>query len=160
MKRILFIFGLISFLSLAPSFAQQSQSGEEAGADSAEAFAIIPNLEAEETADLDISRIRVIFKTNVKACRIYLNGNFQGVSKLTLNNLIEGFYLLRVEKDGYKSQENFIYAERGKEKSFYIELEPNEETQKKLDAQASAASSQTNAELETQNEEAAFGDAQ
>ena len=140
-------------------FAQQSQNEEVAGADSADAFAIIPNLEPEESADIDISRVRVIFKTSTKNCRIYLNGNFQGISKLTLNNLVEGFYLLRTEKDGFKTQENFIYAERGKAKTFYVELEPTEETQEKLNSQTQVSSDSSQSVSQTDNEPA-IGDAQ
>ena len=140
MKRNIFIiFGLLSFLAYSPLLAQQVESNSsEAGSDSADAFAIIPNLEPEEVKDIEQNRSKVIFKTSVKNCRIYLNQNFQGISKLTLINLVDGFYLLRAEKDGYKYQENFVYIEHGKEKTFYIELEANEETQKKLEARANA----------------------
>ena len=44
---------------------------------------------------------------------------------------------MRVEKEGYISQENFVYIERGKEKSFFIELQPKE---KKQDEKTSAES--------------------
>lgn len=138
MKRTIFvIFGLIGFLSFSTVFAQQVTSSEEPGSESADAFAIIPNLEAEESKDIEESRTKVIFKANVKNCRIYLNQNFQGLTKLSLNNLMEGFYILRAVKEGYKYQENFVYIERGKEKTFYIELQPDEETQKKLESKSS-----------------------
>lgn len=146
MKRNIIIYGLIGFLSLSTAFAQQVTDSSEAGSDSQDAFAIIPNLEAEEVKDIEQSKSRVIFKTSVKNCRIYLNQDFQGYSKLTLKNLVEGFYLLRVEKEGYDYQENFVYVERGKEKSFYIELQPNEETQKKLEARASAPETEKSSE--------------
>ncbi len=135
-RKIFLIFSLFMIISLTPLFSQQDDNSGP-GSKSAEAFAIIPNLEPEESSDIDISRTKSIFKTNVKSCKIYLNGNFQGISNLTLTNLIEGFYLMRVEKEGYISQENFVYIERGKEKSFFIELQPKE---KKQDEKTSAES--------------------
>ena len=149
MKRTIFIlFGLITFLSFSQIFAQQVTSETEPGSDSAEAFAIIPNLEAEETKEIEQGRSKVIFKANVKNCKIYLNQEFQGLTKLSLNNLVEGFYILRATKDGYNYQENFVYVERGKEKTFYIELQPTEETQQKLEAKEAART-----EAKTENAE-------
>ena len=148
MKRIFFIFTIFSIISLSPIFAEDSSKSEsnssensenKAGADSAEAFAIIPELEAEETKDVPSGKSKAIFKTNVKSCMIYINGNNQGRSNLTLSNLIEGYYLLRVEKDGYKTQENFVYIENGKAKTFYVELQMDEETQKRMDARQERA---------------------
>lgn len=142
MKRnFFFVLGLISLLSINGVFAQEA---EDRFSDSAEAFAIIPNLDPEETKDYDIYRTKAIFKTNVKNCKVYLNNNFEGYSKLTLANLVEGFYLLRVEKEGYISLENFVYVERGKEKTFYVELEPGEELLKKqAEAQVQSGAEQT-----------------
>ena len=143
MKRIFFIINAFILISSSVVFAQSTDAAQEsqnkAGSDSIEAFAIIPELEAEETENFAVGRNRVIFKTNVKNCKIFLNGNFQGLSQLTLSNVIEGYYLLRVEKDGYEYQENFVYVEREKAKTFYIELQPSEETQKRENARAERA---------------------
>ena len=81
---------------------------------------------------------------------MYLNNNLQGRTQLSLSNLVDGYYLLRVEKDGYDTQENFIYVEHGKSKTFYTELQPNEETKKKEEARVnrsaqSSASASANA---------------
>ena len=156
MKRSIFIlFGLITFLSFSQISAQQVEDSSQPGSDSADAFAIIPNLEPEEVKDIEVSRTKVIFKTNIKNCRIYLNQNFQGYSKLSLSNLVEGFYLLRAEKEGYDYQEKFVYVERGKEKTFYVELQPNEETQKKLEARANAQTEEkSSSQSKEQNVEA------
>ena len=144
MKRILFVLGLLAFVPALSVFSQEaedSRSAQEnqAGSESGDAFAIIPELEAEESSDIASGRTRAVFKTNVRSAAIYLNGNLQGRSQLTLNNLIEGYYLLRVEKDGYNFKENFIYVENAKSKSFYIELEPNEDTKKREQARAGAS---------------------
>ena len=136
-KTKLFIFGLITLISVSSVFAQQSNLGpeqEEVGSNSSEAFEIIPLLEPEESEDIESSKTKVTFKTNVNRCSVYLNGFLQGKSKLNLNNLVEGFYLLHVSNKGYLPKENFIYVERGKAKTYYIELEPNEETLKKQQA--------------------------
>lgn len=147
MKRtIFFILGLI-FVSVSPLLAQEneaapakqdSQTSNEAGSQSAEAFAIIPELKAEEESNIERNRTKATFKTNVKNCSLYLNGNFQGRSPITLTNLIEGYYLLRVENPGYIPKENFLYIEGGKARTFYIELEMTEETKQKLEARQAA----------------------
>lgn len=141
MKRTIFIIlGLIYSLAVFPLFAQENNESK-AGSNSADAFAIIPELECEEIKDIEPSRTKVTFKANVKNCEIQLNGNKQGKSNLTLINLVEGYYLLRAEKEGYLPKENFVYIEHGKDKTFYIELEPKEETKNKEDS-----TSQSNSE--------------
>ena len=147
MKRtIYFILGLI-FVSVSPLLAQEneaapaateSQTSQEAGSQSAEAFAIIPELKAEEESNIERNRTKAVFKTNIKNCNLYLNGNFQGRTPITLTNLAEGFYLLRVDNPGYISKENFLYVEGGKARTFYIELEMTEETKQKNEARAAA----------------------
>ncbi|MCR4821982.1 MAG: PEGA domain-containing protein [Treponema sp.] len=137
-------------MSLPALFAQESTQPsqaekDEAGSNSAEAFAIIPNLEPEEISDTDPSKSKIIFKSSVKNCSVYLNGNLQGRTSLTLTNLVDGFYLLRLEKSGYLPQENFIYAEHGKNKTFYIEMQPTEETKKKMEARANKEVAKENA---------------
>jgi len=159
MKRILFIVGLISIISLSPFFAQDAESqpkneqnDEKAGSDSADAFAIIPELEAEEVSDLSFGRTKAVFKTSVKSSAIYLNGNLQGRTPLTVSSLVEGYYLLRAEKEGYKPVENFVYIENSKAKTFYVELEMDEETQKRMDARAERAAQREAEKAQTANE--------
>ncbi|WP_407426015.1 PEGA domain-containing protein [Treponema sp.] len=93
------------------------------------AFDFIPMLESESSSPIEDRSTKVTFNTNVKKCRILLNGNYQGLSKLTLTNLIDGIYLLRVEKEGYEYQENFISVENGKAQVFYIELKELQKTE-------------------------------
>lgn|GEM_PF-1665680 len=146
MKRTISIILGLSFISFSPLFSQEAKaeaseqavSTDEAGSQSAEAFAIIPELKSEEETSIERNRTKATFKTNVKNCDIFLNGNNQGRSKLTLSNLIEGYYLLRVEKEGYIPTENFVYIEGGKAKTFYVELEMTEETKKKTEARQAA----------------------
>lgn len=152
MKRI--IFSLFLLMTIQFGFAQEAATpSQNASADtsssdsssenpSAEAFAIIPELECEESTDLDGLRTRVTFNANVPNCLVYLNGNLQGRTKLSLINLVDGIYLLRIAKDGYEIRENFITVDSGKAKTYYVELQPTEETQKKLDSQAQKQSAQ------------------
>ncbi|WP_294429593.1 PEGA domain-containing protein [uncultured Treponema sp.] len=138
-----FILGLISIASFSPAFAQNTKDygleQEAPGSESSEAFEYIPLLEPEEIADIDSSRTKATIKTNVKKSTIYLNGNLQGKTPLNIQNLVEGFYLLHVECKGYLPKENFIYIQRGKARTFYIELEPTEETLKKQAEKEAAA---------------------
>ena len=147
MKRFVYIICFVSSLFLGSAvFGQAAETSESssntASSDSSEAFSYIPELEAEEVTDLDLSKTKVIFKTNVKGCKIFLNGNLQGVSQLTLLNLVEGIYHLYVSKNDYSYKEYFIYVEHGKSKTFYIELEPMEKKAvSRNSVQASASSS-------------------
>lgn len=156
MKKILSVILTFSLISISSLFSQESRASSqdegEAGSDSAEAFAIISELKPEEEKNIQQDRTKVTFNANVKSCSIFLNGNMQGRTRLSLSSLIEGYYLLRVEKQGYITKENFVYIERGKEKSYYIELEPSEETQKREEARANRAAAR---EAEKQAKETA-----
>lgn len=147
MRRFFLIFSFMTLLLSQRLFSQQ----DGGGSDSAEAFSFIPELEPAEVKDIEAERLRVILNTDAKNCRIYLNGNFQGLSKLTVSNIADGYYLLRVEKTGYVTQERFVLFERGKEKSFYVELSPKEGTAAARDSEDSESGQDTDTD--------AFGDA-
>jgi len=46
---------------------------------------------------------RSTIKTNVSDAYVYLNGNFQGKTPITILNLAEGRYQLRIEKEELSS---------------------------------------------------------
>ena len=133
MKHIIFVIFSLFLLNTGVSlFAEESENASDKNA-SSEAFAIIPELECEESTDIEPRRTKVTFNANVKDCLIYLNGNLQGRTKLTITNLVDGIYLLRVEKQGYEYKENFITVDNGKAKTFFVELvksEQNAESEK------------------------------
>ena len=142
------IFSILTLLFISSAFAQQTEESQartdaqSESSPSSEAFSYIPELECEESTDIDERRTKVTFTANVKNALIYLNGNLHGRTKLTLSNLTDGIYLLRVTKEDYLTQEYFITADHGKAKTYYVELQQTEETQKKLDSQAQKQSAQ------------------
>ncbi|MBQ4378644.1 MAG: PEGA domain-containing protein [Treponema sp.] len=147
MKKILFVLGLFTAVSFSPLFSQTAENStvtttndDKPGSASGEAFAIIPELQAEETNSLVQGRTKAVFKTNVKNVSVYLNGNLQGRTNLTISSLVEGYYLLRLEKEGYQPQEYFVYIENSKEKIFYIEFQTDEEPQVTTESDSSSTS--------------------
>lgn len=65
----------------------------------------------------------LMVKTNVQGASVYLNGNYQGTTPLTIKNLTEGRYRLRVEKTHYETRELYVRVRRGQERVYYIDLD-------------------------------------
>jgi hypothetical protein len=61
-------------------------------------------------------------KTNVSGASVYLNGNYRGTTPLTIKNLTEGKYRLRLQKTHYETRELSIQVRRGQERVYYIDL--------------------------------------
>lgn len=64
----------------------------------------------------------VIISSNVTGASVYLNGNYQGNTPLTIKNLADGNYKLRIEKTHYETRQLTIRVRRGHEREYYIEL--------------------------------------
>lgn len=84
----------------------------------------IEELKEEERATLLGNRTEITIKCNTLHADVFINGVYQGKTKLTLRNMQEGLYKLRLEKRGYKSCEYLINVETELSKSFYVELYP------------------------------------
>ncbi len=87
-----------------------------------------PLLKSERKSAIDRESTKITIKTNVPNSEIFINGNFEGYSTLTLTNLPAGKYNLRVEKKGYRPKRCRIKVINGEERVFYIELEQYEGT--------------------------------
>ncbi len=87
-----------------------------------------PLLKSERKGAIDRDATKITIKTNVPNSEIFINGNFEGYSTLTITNLPEGKYNLRVEKKGYRPKRYRIKVINGEERVFYIELEQYEGT--------------------------------
>ncbi len=87
-----------------------------------------PLLKSERKGAIASEATKITIKTNVPNSEIFINGNFEGYSTLTLTNLPEGKYNLKVEKKGYRSKRYRIKVAKGEERVFYIELEQYEGT--------------------------------
>ncbi len=83
----------------------------------------LPVLIREESKEIDSLLSEIHLRSNVSSVRVFLNGEYQGNTALTLKNLSEGRYHLTLMKKGYESRDFFIDTQRGRSDSFYIPLE-------------------------------------
>jgi hypothetical protein len=109
MKRFYREIFLYSILSLLFAFFCFGQSG-------------IPFLKPETIQDIDKNQTAIIIRANVEKASVYLNGEFQGVTPLTIRNLMTGLYNLKVLKTGYFPQTYIIEIKRSQAENYYIEL--------------------------------------
>ena len=65
----------------------------------------------------------ITIKTNVSGASVYLNGNYQGSTPLTVKNLADGRYKLTVSKTHYETRTVYVYIRGGHERIYYIDLE-------------------------------------
>ena len=86
----------------------------------------IQNLEAEQISALENRQTEILIKSNVQKASVYLNNQFQGKTSLGILNLVEGIYILRVEKKGWQPQVFKIQVEAGTSREFYVELKKEE----------------------------------
>ena len=70
-----------------------------------------PLLKSERKSAIASEATKITIKTNVPNSEIFINGNFEGYSTLTLTNLPEGKYNLKVEKKGYRPKRYRIKKE-------------------------------------------------
>ena len=133
---------LASVLLLASlSFAEEDTESEKSGI-SVEQKSVAPKygildelhtgpdelLKSDRKGAIDREKTKITIKTNVANAEIFLNGNFEGYSTLTISSLPAGRYNLRVEKTGYKTKRYRINVVSGEERVFYVELEKYEGT--------------------------------
>jgi len=64
----------------------------------------------------------VTIKTNVSDAYVYLNGNFQGKTPITILNLAEGRYQLRIEKKNFLPYETIIVVSKGRNRVYQIDM--------------------------------------
>ncbi len=76
--------------------------------------------DSEEFIQQDITVITL--KTDVPKARIYLNGEYKGISPLCIKSLVPGFYRLTIKKDNYEDTDTMIQAETNKNKTFEFNL--------------------------------------
>jgi len=101
----------LALLALSSCLTSQTQSKETT------------ELDAEESIALDEERTQITVKTDIPKSSVFLNDIFQGVTNITLNDLREGTYVLRVEKSGFKTEQHTILIEKGEAKTFFLALE-------------------------------------
>ncbi len=82
----------------------------------------IEELSSDRRIQIDENNTKITIKCNVPDAEVFINGQFEGNTTLTLNGLPEGRYNLRIEKRGYEPRRYRIQVRRGQEETFYIEL--------------------------------------
>lgn len=103
--------------------AEQNSSSWQGNFSSSQTEIFSEHLDYERKNLLPEEKTKIIIKSNVPNAEVFLNGNFEGNTNLTLNNLTPGRYRLRVEKSGYRPKYYRIDIAKGEERTFYIELE-------------------------------------
>lgn len=104
--RLIFLLSAMMLCSAASVFSQEEMMSEK-------------------TVDIAEDRTSITIRCNVYGASVFLNGEYQGVTTLTISNLQPGRYTLRIEKEGYEPQEHFIRVRSAQSQTWYIELEKN-----------------------------------
>lgn len=68
----------------------------------------------------------LLIQSNVSNARVYVDGELKGITPLS-RRLRVGTYTVKVEKDGYVSQERLVYLGKNKNERFDLSLEPKPE---------------------------------
>lgn len=110
-SMLLLFFGCIPLFPAGPDALNKSALETEEGI-------LIP----EETKSYDGLKSQLIIKSNLKASDVFLNGEFQGRTKLILNGLQPGRYNLRLRKNGFPEKEFSIEQKSGESHTYYIEI--------------------------------------
>ena len=83
-------------------------------------------LQPEKTTDILQKETEFIIRTDKKNARIYINGNFMGLSPLTITELIPGEYRLSIQKES-RTKTFQIEVKRFIRQEYYIAM--SDETQ-------------------------------
>lgn len=105
----IFLASIILNLFLLPSFGEKIAAEKEF---EPETESFIEKLESE---------IRI--SANAEKTSVYLNGDFFGLTPLTIKNLSPGFYKIALEKKHFEKKTGTIQIVLGKSRNFFVELE-------------------------------------
>ena len=94
----------------------------------------IKNLEPKSISELKQQRTKasVVVESNVPSVKIYLNSVYQGSTKLTIDELLPGEYILTAAKDGYKEEQYYVTAKKGYILSYRVELKKAEQSSEQI----------------------------
>jgi|GEM_PF-1729000 len=76
----------------------------------------------EQTEDITEGSTCVVIRCDTQKSRVYLNNTYQGITPLTIQDLMPGFYHLTVHKDGFESFNTVIQVKRSLRRTYYIQL--------------------------------------
>lgn len=115
MKRRGFFLTYV-FLSLCTALFSQAMEPLES---QREATA---QLQAESVSEIANTSTSITIRSSAGDAEVFLNGNYEGMTTLTLKNLPAGRYHLRVQKIGYETRHFVIIVRAGQSQEFYVEL--------------------------------------
>ena len=84
----------------------------------------IPLLKSEQTEAIAARHTQITLRANHKSCAIFLNGEYQGTTTLSIRDLPQGAYHLRLEKSGFAAADYLVTVSDGKHEYYYVELQP------------------------------------
>lgn len=131
--RLLLWSGLLLSGLFFPSCASKASFAPQA----AQKIAAIPFLESEQTESIALHHTQVTFRASSRQCAIFLNGEYQGNTTLTIKELPPGVYHLRMEKTGFTSANYLIEVTDGRHEHYYAPLAeemPDAQTAAEADA--------------------------
>jgi|WetSurMetagenome_2_1015567.scaffolds.fasta_scaffold58887_2 hypothetical protein len=113
MKRIHLILGMLSTLVVFPflCFPEESISDEQR-------FSLNP----EKTKELTEKETEISIRANIYNASVYLNGEYQGVTPLTISGLMPGCYDLLITGKGYEKRHYAIFVKKGESLSYYASI--------------------------------------
>lgn len=79
-------------------------------------------LKPDTVKDLDGTSTSAVIRTSMKKASVYINGEFLGLTPLTVNNLVPGTYQLMIKKTGREPKTFIIEIKRSLAQTYYIEL--------------------------------------
>jgi hypothetical protein len=119
MKKFLIVF--LMFASLA-CFAQTGTAQNTMPAANLDVEGEPEILKSERIQIIKNNRTKITIRSNVNNAAVFLNGQFEGNTDLTISDLPAGRYSLRIEKQGYEPKRYIISVRAGQEETFYVEL--------------------------------------
>lgn len=114
-KRLLFCF-LIFSVFITGSFSYLFANDYDCEQD------FIKNLEPTEISEVDDECILII-ESDIQKAEVYINGIYQGKTKLIVKNLLPGEYFIEIRKKDYISPKYFLSAKKGYSLTYKIDKE-------------------------------------
>lgn len=112
----LFIF-ILSGAGYLPA-EENSAAGTESGLETS----FIEELEPQSVSQISSGGTRIVITSNQGRSQIYLNNIYHGKTKLNIENLMPGEYVLQLLKNGKYSKKYYITVKKGYALFYYVEF--------------------------------------
>ncbi len=119
----LFLAGSLCFSKENNQPDEQNFSLTQASSKAASEAPDLSILESSSKKAIESKSTKITIDSSVPSAQVFLNGQYEGNTSLTISSLPAGTYNLRVEKKGYKTKRYRIHVRSGEYQHFYIELE-------------------------------------